>query len=52
MDKRQVNYLLRAGYIYEWVGDLQSAQAYYQLAIENDPNNTNAINGLQRVIEE
>ena len=49
LDKPDPRYYIRAGYIYEKADDTEIAIDYYKLALSLDPNNKEAIDGLQRL---
>jgi len=45
----EASYYTRAGEIYEWTGQLQQAVTFYERAIQVDPSQQNAQNGLRRL---
>lgn len=45
----EASYYTRAGQIYEWTGQLQQAVTFYEQAIQLDPSQPDAQNGLQRL---
>ncbi|MGB9591347.1 MAG: tetratricopeptide repeat protein [Candidatus Kryptoniota bacterium] len=49
MEAPNLGYYLRAGLIYEEIGDKEKAMQFYKLALQMDPANEGALKGLERV---
>ncbi len=49
LDKFDPRYYIRAGTIYEWTNETETAVNYYNLVLDQSSNNRAALNGLQRL---